>query len=392
MRFIVEQEKLSSNLSLVSRAIPSRPNHPILSNILLEASVDTQQLSLTAFDLSLGIYTSINAEVEEGGSFTVPAKLLNDIVSRLPNSPIALDDHAGESIITLTSSTERRYEVRGMGSEEYPQLPSIETGDSIQLPANALIEGLKGTLFATSPDETKQVLTGVHLKIQSESLEFASTDGHRLAVVKAEKVDSKEESEVIINSEIKDFEVTIPGRALREVERMVGASTTGKEEEKPKIKLKFDESQVIFELGHQRLNSRKLDGSYPAYQQLIPKQFLNQINVDRREFLGALERIAIFASQKNDIVKCTIDQEGQKISLSVEAADVGNALESLSAQVSGEEPKELAFNVKYLMEGLKVLNTTEIQIQLNSATSPVILTPLGGLKMTYLVMPVQLRT
>ncbi|MDY7021347.1 MAG: DNA polymerase III subunit beta [Cyanobacteriota bacterium] len=391
MRFIVEQEKLSSNLSLVSRAIPSRPNHPILSNILLEANVETQQLTLTAFDLSLGIYTSINAEVEEGGSFTVPAKLLNDIVSRLPNSPIALDDHTGESIITLTSSTERRYEVRGMGSEEYPELPSIETGDTIQLPADALIEGLKGTLFATSPDETKQVLTGVHLTIQSESLEFASTDGHRLAVVKAEKVDSEEGSEVIIDSEIEDFEVTIPARALREVERMVGASTTGKEEEKPKIKLKFDESQVIFELGSQRLNSRKLEGSYPAYQQLIPKQFLNQINVDRREFLGALERIAIFASQKNDIVKCTIDKEGQKISLSVEAADVGNGLESLSAQVSGEEPKELAFNVKYLMEGLKVLNTTDIQIQLNSATSPVILTPLGGLKMTYLVMPVQLR-
>ncbi|MFY7806069.1 MAG: DNA polymerase III subunit beta [Limnoraphis robusta] len=390
MRLIVEQEKLSSNLSLISRAIPSRPTHPILSNILLKASSETQQLSLTAFDLSLGIYTCMSAEVEQGGSFTLPAKLLNDIVSRLPNSPIALDDEAGESIITLTSSS-GRYQVRGMSAEEYPELPSIEEGEFIQLPADALMEGLKGTLFSTSPDETKQVLTGVHLKVSKDLLEFASTDGHRLAVVKAENFNSDDESKGDRDSEIKDFEVTIPARALREVERMMAAYSSGKEESKPLVKLRFDESQVIFELGNQRLNSRKLEGSYPAYRQLIPNQFLNQINVDRRNFLSALERIAVLASQKNDIVKCSIDNDNQKISLSVEAADVGNALESLSAQISGEEPKELAFNVKYLMEGLKVFNTSEIQIQLNAATSPVILSPLGGLKMTYLVMPVQLR-
>jgi DNA polymerase-3 subunit beta len=390
MRLIVEQEKLSSNLSLISRAIPSRPTHPILSNILLKASSETQQLSLTAFDLSLGIYTCMSAEVEQGGSFTLPAKLLNDIVSRLPNSPIALDDEAGESIITLTSSS-GRYQVRGMSAEEYPELPSIEEGEFIQLPADALMEGLKGTLFSTSPDETKQVLTGVHLKVSKDLLEFASTDGHRLAVVKAENFNSDDESKADSDSEIKDFEVTIPARALREVERMMAAYSSGKEESKPLVKLRFDESQVIFELGNQRLNSRKLEGSYPAYRQLIPNQFLNQINVDRRNFLSALERIAVLASQKNDIVKCSIDNDNQKISLSVEAADVGNALESLSAQISGEEPKELAFNVKYLMEGLKVFNTSEIQIQLNAATSPVILSPLGGLKMTYLVMPVQLR-
>ncbi|MEA5499395.1 DNA polymerase III subunit beta [Limnoraphis robusta Tam1] len=390
MRLIVEQEKLSSNLSLISRAIPSRPTHPILSNILLKASSETQQLSLTAFDLSLGIYTCMSAEVEQGGSFTLPAKLLNDIVSRLPNSPIALDDEAGESIITLTSSS-GRYQVRGMSAEEYPELPSIEEGEFIQLPADALMEGLKGTLFSTSPDETKQVLTGVHLKVSKDLLEFASTDGHRLAVVKAENLNSDDESKADSDSEIKDFEVTIPARALREVERMMAAYSSGKEESKPMVKLRFDESQVIFELGNQRLNSRKLEGSYPAYRQLIPNQFLNQINVDRRNFLSALERIAVLASQKNDIVKCSIDNDNQKISLSVEAADVGNALESLSAQISGEEPKELAFNVKYLMEGLKVFNTSEIQIQLNAATSPVILSPLGGFKMTYLVMPVQLR-
>lgn len=390
MKFIVEQDKLSSNLSWVSRAIPSRPNHPILSNILIDADEENQRLNLTAFDLSLGIRASMQATVAEGGTLTVPAKLFNDIVSRLPGGEITIDDEAGEAIVNLTSSS-GKYQVRGMAAEEYPELPSIETGDSIHLAAESLISGLKGTLFATSSDETKQVLTGVHLKVQNNTIEFASTDGHRLAVVQTENL-----SETDPDEELEEFEVTVPARALREVERMVAMRTvdthgSSKDDSPVVITLRFDESQVIFELGEQRLNTRKLEGAYPAYRQLIPHQFLNQINLDRRGFIGALERIAVLASQKNDIVKCSIDHVNQIIALSVEAADVGNALESLPAQISGDEPKELAFNVKYLLEGLKVFNTSEVSLQLNAATTPVIVNPLGGIKMTYLVMPVQLR-
>ncbi|MGB3533153.1 MAG: DNA polymerase III subunit beta [Microcoleaceae cyanobacterium] len=389
MRLTIEQEILSSNLSLISRAIPSRPNHPILSNILFEASEEMQQLSLTAFDLSLGIRTCMKAQIEQGGTFTLPAKLLNDIVSRLPGTSITLDLDAGDAIATLTCQS-GRYQVRGMEAEEYPALPLVETAESIQLSAEALMEGLKGTLFSTSPDETKQVLTGVHLKLDSGHLEFASTDGHRLAVVKTENTQTSEATESVETS-IDEFEVTIPAKALREVERMWGTKGSQKEDGLSLITLRFDPAQVIFELGNQRLTTRKLEGGYPAYQQLIPNKFASQINIDRKQFLGALERIAVLASQKNDIVKCTIDSVNQEIALSVEATDVGNAVERLSAQISGDEPQDLAFNVKYLLEGLKVFNTQEVQLQLNQATSPVILTPLGGFKMTYLVMPVQIR-
>ena len=150
MQLTIEQDIFSSNLSLVSKAIPSRPNHPILSNILFEASEEQQQLSLTAFDLSLGIRTCMTAKVEQGGRVTIPAKLLNDIVSRLPGGTITLDDEAGDAIVTLTCQS-GRYQVRGMEAEEYPALPSIETSSIIQLAIEALMEGLKGTLFSTSP-------------------------------------------------------------------------------------------------------------------------------------------------------------------------------------------------------------------------------------------------
>ncbi|NJK37745.1 MAG: DNA polymerase III subunit beta [Oscillatoriales cyanobacterium RM2_1_1] len=389
MQFVIEQEKLNAGLSFVARAVPSRPTHPVLANILLFADQANQTLSLTAFDLSLGIYTRMAASVEVGGRCTLPAKLLSDIISRLPQSTIAVANAIGEQSVTLKASS-GEYQIRGMGPEEYPELPQVETGKSVQLSANALLEGLRRTLFATSPDEAKQILTGVHLKIQAGTLEFASTDGHRLAVVQTENIQSTDS--LAVAAETTDLEVTIPARALREVERMVSLGSLDQEDALAPMGLRLDESQVIFEFGNQRLNSRKLEGAYPAYNQLIPQEFSSYIDLDRRQLLGALERIAILASQKNDIIKCTIDRDRQMVCFSAEAAEVGNALESLSAQISGDEPEEVAFNVKYLLEGLKVFTTSELQICLNTATSPVILRPLGELKMTYLVMPVQIRS
>lgn len=380
MKFTCSQSDLHSNLSLVSRAVPSRPSHPILANVLLKADEENQRVQLTGFDLSLGLCTSFNADIETGGQLTLPAKLLNDIVSRLPNGDITIDDEVDGSSVTLTSQT-GKYKVRGMGAEEFPALPEIENRAPVSLSAEALMEGLRGSLFATSSDETKQVLTGLHIIVQPETLEFAATDGHRLALVETENPNESEEE---------PFEVTIPARALRELERMITMSQGQAKDEPLSLVVHLDPGQVVFELANQRLTSRTLEGKYPAYRQLIPVQFERQVNVERKQLLAALERIAILASQKNDIVKFSIDRENQQLSLSVEAQDVGSGQESIDAQVSGQS-LEIAFNVKYAVESLKNLPASEIQIQLNSATSPVVLNPLTGAKMTHLLMPVQLR-
>lgn len=388
MKLVCIQSDLSTNLSLVSRAVPSRPTHPVLANVLLAADAQTQQVSLTAFDLSLGIRTSFPAEVETGGEMTLPAKLLNDIVSRLPEGEITLKDDAGEQSlgVTLTSAS-GRYQVRSMGIEEFPELPVIEKGEAVYLPAEALIEGLRGSLFASSADESKQVLTGVHLTVQSTStqsnasdygLEFAATDGHRLSVVEFPSANE--------TSDVPKLEVTLPAKALRELERMIGL----RQSTEP-LALHFDQGQVVFEWAEQRLTSRTLEGQYPAYRQLIPRQFQRQITVERRQLLSALERIAVLADQKNNIVKFGIDSAAQELALSVEAQDIGSGRESLAAQVSGDSI-EIAFNIKYLLDGLKALPSAEIQMQLNTPLTPVILSPLGSLKMTYLIMPVQIRS
>ncbi|MDZ7963797.1 MAG: DNA polymerase III subunit beta [Nostoc sp. DedSLP03] len=387
MKLVCSQSDLSTNLSLVSRAVPSRPTHPVLANVLLQADAETNQVSLTAFDLSLGIRTSFNAEVWESGAIALPAKLLVDITSRLPEGEITLDDESaltgatsgGEGLIVTLTPKSGHYQVRAMGPEEFPELPVIENTEVIHLTTTALIEGLRGSLFATSADETKQVLTGVHLTVKQDTLEFAATDGHRLAVVETSNERPLEGTT--------QLEVTVPARALRELQRMLAHSASSDEP----VALYFDRGQVVFAWQNQRLTSRTLEGQYPAYRQLIPRQFERQVTIERRQFVSTLERIAVLADQKNNIVKLSIDSEAQEITLSCEAQDVGSGREPMPAQISGENI-EIAFNIKYLMEGLKELPSSEIQMHLNQSLTPVIFTPLGGLKMTYLAMPVQLRS
>ncbi|MCZ2202562.1 DNA polymerase III subunit beta [Cylindrospermopsis raciborskii] len=381
MKLICSQSDLSTNLALVSRAVPSRPTHPILANVLLQADENTNQVSLTAFDLSLGIRTSFTAEVIEGGAIALPAKILVDITSRLPEGDITLDDQTGgskaEGINFILKPKNGKYELRSMGAEEFPELPLIENSNAIQLTTAALVEGLKGSLFATSSDETKQVLTGVHLTVKQDVLEFAATDGHRLAVLETINERPLENDE--------QLEVTVPARALRELQRMLNHSAS-----EEAVSLYLDEGQIVFAWQNQRLTSRTLEGQYPSYRQLIPRQFERQLVLERKQFISTLERIAILADQKNNIVKISINTGDQEITLSCEAQDVGNATELMPAQISGEDIV-IAFNVKYLLEGLKELPSTEIQMHLNQSLTPVIFTPLGGLKMTYLAMPVQLR-
>jgi DNA polymerase III subunit beta len=390
MKFVCTQHDLNINLALVSRAVSTRPTHPVLANIKLEASTNPDTIQLTGFDLSLGIQTNFSAQVAAAGILTLPAKLLNDIVAKLPSGEITLDDEAGENLVTITSVS-GRYQVRGMSAEEFPELPSIEQGETNQLSATAFIDGLKGSLVACSQDESKQVLTGVYLKVEPERLEFAATDGHRLGIVEVypndadSAADGESQSESVASPSMGSFEVTVPAKALRELEKMLGS---GQDEDR--LGLQLEQGQVVFGWGDRKLTTRTLEGKYPDYRLLIPKQFQRQITLDRKQLLSALERIAVLADQTN-LVKFSIDSASQSIALSVESQDRGSGRESLAGQVSGAD-LDIAFNIKYLMDGLKTLLTQEITISLNGPLEPVILTPLGGVKMTYLVMPVQLRS
>ena len=383
MKLVCSQAELNSSLQLVSRAVAARPTHPVLANVLLTADAATGRLSLTGFDLSLGIQTSLPAAVESSGAITLPARLFGEIVSRLSaDSPITLSCPEGEEQVELTSHS-GSYRMRGMPADDFPDLPLVQTGTPIRLDAESLVRGLRATLFASSGDESKQLLTGVHLQLGAEGLECAATDGHRLAMLRLPHALAGEAAA----EGGEPFAVTVPARSLRELERLLAGRGSGEP-----LSLFCERGQVVVLWADQVLTTRSLDGAYPNYGQLIPQEFGRRLVLNRRAFVAALERVAVLADQHNNVVKVSSDPAAGQVVLRADAQDVGSGSEDLAATVEGE-PIEIAFNVRYLLDGLKAMAAEEVALRCNGPTTPAVLVPVGedGV-FTYLVMPVQIRS
>ena len=389
MKLVCSQSELNSALQLVSRAVASRPTHPVLANVLLTADAGTGRLSLTGFDLNLGIQTSFTASVEASGAVTLPARLLGEIVSRLSaDSPITLaTDDAGEQV-ELTSLS-GSYQMRAMPADEFPDLPLVENGTALRVEAASLVQALRGTLFASSADEAKQLLTGVHLRFQARNLEAASTDGHRLAVLAVKDAlqdDPSGGADADTTTEDGVLAVTLPARSLREVERLI----SGWKGDDP-VTLFYDRGQVVVLAADQMVTSRTLEGTYPNYRQLIPDGFTRTIDLERRPFMAALERVAVLADQHNNVVRISTEPTAGLVQISADAQDVGSGSESLPATLVGDA-MQIAFNVRYVLDGLKAMEADRIVLQCNAPTTPAILTPADDTSgFTYLVMPVQIR-
>ena len=386
MKLVCSQTELSSSLQLVSRAVAGRPTHPVLANVLLTADAATGRLSLTGFDLNLGIQTSLPAAVEASGAITLPARLFGEIVSRLSaDSPLTLSCPEGEEQVELTSLS-GTYRMRGMPAEDFPDLPLAQSGVPIRLDAASLVKGLRATLFSSSGDDAKQILTGVHLRLAGEGLECAATDGHRLAVQRLDKALAPGNETVPAEGE-EPFAVTVPARSLRELERLL----SGRPSDEP-LSLFSERGQVVVLWADQVLTSRTIDGTYPNYRQLLPETFNRRLVLDRRAFTASLERVAVLADQHNNVVKISSDPAAGQVLIRADAQDVGSGSEGVAAVIEGEAI-EIAFNVRYLLEGLKAMAADQVVLQCNGPTTPAVLAPVGeDGSFTYLVMPVQIRS
>jgi DNA polymerase-3 subunit beta len=386
MKLVCSQAELSASLQLVSRAVAARPTHPVLANVLLTADAATNRLSLTGFDLHLGIQTTLPASVESSGAVTLPARLFSEIVTRLSaDSPVTLHCEEGQEQVDLTSLS-GTYQMRGMSADDFPDLPLVQSGTPIQLDPAALVKGLRATLFASSADEAKQLLTGVHLRLDQDGLECAATDGHRLAVLRLPNLhpETPASEDVSVGE---PFAVTVPARSLRELERLLA----GRPAADP-LSLFCDRGQVVLLWADQVLTTRSLEGTYPNYHQLIPASFTRSVTLDRRAFTASLERVAVLADQHNNVVKMALDGARGQVTISVDAQDVGSGSEQLAAEVEGE-PIDIAFNVRYLLDGLKAISSDRVRMRCNAPTTPAVLSPVGeDGDYTYLVMPVQIRS
>ncbi len=385
MEIVCNQNEFNNAIQLVGKAVATRPTHPILANLLLTADQGTNKISLTGFDLNLGIQTSFEANVKKSGAITIPSKLLSEIVNKLPSeTPVTLDvDETSDNI--LIKSDRGSFNLKGISSDDYPNLPFVESGTSLDIDPSSFIKALKLTIFASSSDDSKQLLTGVNFTFKKKYLESAATDGHRLAVVLMDNKDKSDDNEITFSNE-ENLSVTIPTRSLREIEKLIILKTS-----EDSIKLFYDKGQVVFISTNQIITTRTLEGTYPNYSQLIPDEFSKLFTFNTKQLIEALERIAVVADQQSSVVKIKLEDKDLAL-ISADAQDIGNANESLPV-ASDVEKFDIAFNVRYLLEGLKVIASESVILKCNLPTTPAVLVPKDDFTaFTYLVMPVQVRS
>jgi DNA polymerase-3 subunit beta len=369
MRFSALKSIFHQQLALISSVIPARPSHPVLANVLIEAT--ELSVVLTGYDLMVGIQTKFEATVIQKGSFTLPVGILKSLISKFDEGEIdfTLDSETGTVQIQTATG---EFKIQGIPSDQYPQLPVNNAQETITIPVNILRQGLSATLFASSKEETKQILTGVYITKNDTKLEFAATDGHRLAVCSFD-----------VDENIQNFTVVIPAFALSEVSKLINASKVDE------ISIEVtNKAFILFKIGNYLLTSRILEGTFPAYRQLIPKNYGVTAILDKKQLIDKISIISIIAESKNHLIKFILENDA----LTLEASNEnGFAKEKLDIK-DLTEPLTVAFNYKYLIDGLKSLVGEKVIIKANDPKTPVIFSLFETTEYvsTYLVMPVQI--
>lgn len=382
------QENLAKGLSIVGRAVATRSTLPVLSNVML--ATDGSRLKLSATNLEIGIVCWIGAKVEEDGSITVPARLLTDFINSLPPERIDMELTVRTQTLNLKCA---RFEanIKGIDAQEFPLIPTA--GESanqqigkISLDPSMLRQMIDQVVFAAATDESRPILTGVLAKFQEEQLTLAAADGFRLSVRTAHLPEPVPEPVTVI----------VPARALAELSRICGehGRTVGGEQEQPiEITITPARNQVLFHTANVDLVSQLIEGNFPDYNQIIPKSYTTRTVVSTSDFLKAVKTANIFARDAANIVRLEILPGGElapgRVILMATSAEVGDNVGEIDAMIEGEE-LEIAFNAKYLIDVLSVVDAAQVVLETTSASSPGVIKPVGSENFTHVIMPMHI--
>ena len=366
MRITCERSYLANALGVAGRAVSHRNTLPILSNVLLETEDD--RVKLTATDLDTAIRCTIPAQVAENGAVAIPAGVLNDIVSKLPDAPVTLEMQDGKVTVRSGKSD---YMILSLPAEDFPVVPEVKDGTELDLPQATLKHMLRMTTFAASKEETRSILMGVLFEARGSNLTLVATDTHRLAWKRATLA-----QEVAV-----PVSLIVPAKPLAEMERLLRDSA------EDSVHIRFGASQVQFETADVTLVSRVLDGQFPNYEKVIPKNTERTISFERAELLDAVRRVYIVAKQNSE--KAIVETKGDLLEMTAESQDVGRAYEEVPITMNGGDIK-IAFNARYLMEVLGIVDSDRITIELSGALNPGLLKASGengNSDFLYVVMP-----
>lgn len=373
MNFIVSSSYLLKNLSSISGVITSNPVVPILENVLFE--IENGNLLITASDLQTSVMVELQVESKENGSVAIPAKILIDTLKNLPEQPVTFSIDENNYNIEINSDN-GRYKLAGENSADFPKVPEISDGYSFTVNANTLALAIGNTIFSTSTDELRPAMTGVFFRLSSNSCTFVSTDGHRL--VKYIRTD--------ISGDEVDHDMIIPRKSLNLLKTIIPS------DDKNDINIEFNASNAFFSNDNIKLVCRLIDERYPDYENVIPSDNSNSIEVDRSEILSSLKRISIYANKTTNQVRLKVS--GSEILISAEDLDFSNeANERISCEHDGDDI-EIGFNAKFLIEILSNIHSDKVIFKLSEPNRAGLVLPEDiedEEDLTMLVMPVMLN-
>jgi DNA polymerase-3 subunit beta len=374
MKLSCIQENLAKGLSVVSRAVAARSTLPVLGNILL--ATDNGRLRLSATNLELGITCWVGAKIEEDGSTTIPAKTLVDLVNTLPPDKVDLSLVVRTQTVNL-SCGRTHANLKGIDAQEFPILPLANLDDAIQLNVEDFHEMIEQVIFAAATDEARPMLTGVLAKIDGGEVTLAASDGFRLAVRHAH----------LSTPAARPVTAIIPARALAELARVITS------EEPVFMSLPEGRGQVIFHHGSVELVSQLIEGSFPEYTNIIPKRYATRTVMPTADFRKACRTSDVFAREAAHTARIKVkpgdDLTPGHVVIAASAAETGDNVAELDATVEGEAV-EIAFNVKYLVDALNVIDTPNVALETNAPTSPGVIRPVGRDDYLCVVMPMHI--
>ena len=369
MKFSCDSSTLQKGISIVEKAISPRTSLPVLENIFLE--LKEGQLKLRGNDLEIGIENIVPVSGSgDDGSILIKARTISSIISKLQNQ--ALNFEVGTDNKMIIKAEKVDFDILCTQSEDYPVFPSVEQGTKLQVPIGALKDLIKHTVFSVAFDETKQFLNGILIKNESGKLVFVTTDGYRLSLKKHETSIPEEA-----------FSVIVPYKAMNELNKIIGHI-----EEDKVVAITISENQISFSIGDFLLVSRVIKGQFPDYNQVLPKELEFSYSIPRKVFVDAAERASIIASASNNVVRLSFD-EGT-IVLRASAPSLGEFREEMDVTKSrGEGEVKIAFNVKLILDAVKILESDDVTLEFNSGLSPCVIRSRSDVDFTYIIMPIR---
>ncbi len=372
MKVTCLHENLARGLGIVGRAVAVRSTLPITANVLI--ATDHGRIKLAATNLDIALSCWIGGQIEEEGAITVPSRLLTDFVNSLPPEKIELTLAPRAKQVKLVCARNEAT-IGGMDADDFPPIPAVEDGGTIELDPKLLREAISQVVFSAATDDSRPVLTGIDIVVEGEQLTFAAADGFRLAVRKLQlkkKVGEKQE-------------VIVPARAIAELQRLLQD-----QEEPVRMTFNANKTQVLFALKDVELVAQLIQGTFPDYSRLIPKEWGSRAVVEVRDFLQETKIASIFARDGSGIVRITF-QAGEdgtpgRMMISARAEEIGDNQGELDAQVDGEEAK-IAFNGRYLQDVLQVLDAGRVALETTGTSQPGVIRKVDDDSYVHVVMP-----